>query len=95
MDPVRIKLYGLVSMTRRRYVAQLAAFLGLAVVGLVGWWLFWPQARTRMAAEPDAAVLRAMSAGMEWFPWVVLGLVAVQLVEAYFVLRRFRAKEAT
>lgn len=90
MEPVRVKLYGVLSMTRRRYERQLwLALLSSAVV--VGcWWWLWPAYRR----EVPPGNLDRFVAVMDHLPWIVLAAIALQFVEAFFVFRLFRAREA-
>ncbi len=93
MEPVRVKIYGLTSMTRRGYLTQLAV-AAVIVVGILGfWWFRWPEVR------PDPANVRVpiLQRAIDFWdhaPWVA-GVVAVLLmIEAWIVLRRFACKEA-
>jgi hypothetical protein len=90
--PVRIKLYGLLPMTRRRYVFQLVIGAGLAVGLLAAWWLRWPTLREelRMVRTPTMDRLIAF---WDLVPWVIIAFAAVQAVEAWYVLRLFARKE--
>jgi hypothetical protein len=93
VEPVRVKLYGLVSMTRRRYLAQVVVFFTLCAALLAVWWFRWPAARTRMKQAPSPVIDRLI-AFWNVAPWVILGLALVQTLEAWYVLRLFRRKEA-
>jgi hypothetical protein len=94
MEPVKLKLYGFLTLTRRRYVGQLV-FALLVEVALLGlWWLRWPAERERLAKNPAPPVSDWLRAGGEVLPWVLLGVTAAQVVEAVVVLRRFARKEA-
>ncbi|MFO0843799.1 MAG: hypothetical protein U0797_15625 [Gemmataceae bacterium] len=93
VQPVRIKLYGVLTMTRGRYLAQLGAALALAAVALGLWWWRWAEFRDRLAVADDPALGRFVAV-MNALPWIVLAAVALQLLEAFFVLRRFRREEA-
>ena len=89
MTPVRVKLYGLIPMTRRRYLVQFVVALVLSVGLLVGWWLYWPTVRASLEASRSDMLDRVI-----WFwdlaPWVIGGIVVVQMIEAWVVLRQFR-----
>jgi hypothetical protein len=93
VDPPRIKLYGLFPLTRRRYVAQVVAALVLAAGLLVGWWFFRESVRQQFegAALPSVELFLACWNAL---PVIVLVLVALQALEAFFVLRLFRRREA-
>jgi hypothetical protein len=92
MTPPRVKLYGLIPMTRRRYLIQLAVALGLSAALLAAWWLYWPAVRVSLRASPSDVLDRVV-----WFwdaaPYFIGGIVALQAVEAWVVLRKFRAEE--
>jgi len=94
MEPVKLKLYGFLTLTRRRYVGQLvfACVAGVALMAL--WWLRWPAERERLGANPAPPVSDWILAVGAALPWVLLGVAAAQVVEAVVVLRRFAAKEA-
>ena len=89
MTPVRVKLYGLIPMTRRRYLVQLVVALVMSAGLLVGWWLYWPTVRGTLEASRSDVLDRVI-----WFwdraPWVIGGIVVVQTIEAWVVLKRFR-----
>jgi hypothetical protein len=93
VGPARIKLYGFMTMTRRRYLLQLAVALGLAAVVVALWWWKWPEYRAT-AAVGESVALDRFVAVMNALPWIVLAAVALQLIEAFFVLRQFRRTEA-
>lgn len=93
MTPVRVKLYGLVPMTRRRYLAQLVVALVLAGVLLLGWWLYWPRVRAKLMPA-DSPMLERLVVFWNVAPAVVLSILVLQGIEAWFVLRLFARKEA-
>src|SRR5262245_4809503 len=94
MEPVKLKLYGFLTLTRRRYVGQLV-FALVAAVGLLAlWWLRWPVERERLTNNPAPPLSDWLLAAGAALPWVLLAVVAVQAVEAVVVLRRFAQKEA-
>ena len=88
--PVKIKLYGFLPVTRRSYYV----LLSLGVVLLVAFLLFWGHAG--LAHEPPDALL--LTRLWVWFwnsaPWIVLVGVLVELIEVWYVLRKFAAEEA-
>jgi hypothetical protein len=88
--PIRIKLYGLMSVTRRGYLVQLGAMVVLLVVLLVIWWWLPPAAGASNLPLEVQRLLTALNA----LPWVVLGIAVLVTLEAYFVLRRFAREEA-
>jgi hypothetical protein len=88
--PVRIKLYGFLWVTRRSYYA----LLGLGVVLLVAFLLFWAQKGLATADENTPLSLRLMVAFWNNIPWFVLAAVLLEFIEVWFVLRKFRREEA-
>jgi hypothetical protein len=91
MTPVRVKLYGLIPITRRRYVTQLVVALTLAAALLLAWWLYWPTVRGSLEAS-RSEVLDGVVRFWDIAPFVILGIVVLQVIEAWVVLRRFRLK---
>jgi len=92
-QPVRVKLYGLISITRRRYVAQIVVTGVMAFILLSLWVLRWPNVRDYLAASNTAATARLIVFGKA-VPWILLGGAVLQTVEAIIVLRLFNRKEA-
>ena len=93
MTPVRVKLYGLFSMTRRRYLAQLVLALVLSATLLLGWWLYWPSVRGALE-DSHSEVLDSVVRFWNVAPFLILGIVVLQMIEAWIVLRQFRRNEA-
>ena len=93
MTPVRVKLYGLIPITRRRYVAQFVFALVLSATLLLAWWLFWPRVRGSLEAS-RSEVMDGVIRFWNVAPYFILGIVVLQLIEAWIVLRRFRRKQA-
>ncbi len=93
MEPVRIKLYGMFWMTRRRYMAQLIVGGLLVVLLLSVWFIHWLTVREQAKAL-DSPELARIVALLDLTPFVVLVIAALQAVEAYFVLRAFARKQA-
>jgi hypothetical protein len=91
---VRVKVYGLFPLTRRRYLWQ-AAFGGLGLSLLFAVWLAaWPQIAERLPhvrLDPWAAAVVAVVAQT---PWILLALALFKAVEMWFVLRLFAVREA-
>jgi hypothetical protein len=89
-DPVRIKLYGVLTLTRRTYYV----LLGLGVLLLAAWLLAWANL-PRLNDDPEA---QAMTRVWVWtwnnMPWLVLGGVLLAFIEVWFVLRKFSREEA-
>lgn len=93
MEPVRIKVYGLLPMTRRRYLSQILVAGLLALTILVLWWSLWPRLREMLQLAEGPGVTRII-AFWDAAPWFLLGLGVLQGIEAYFVLKRFARREA-
>ncbi len=92
--PIRIKLYGLFSVTRRGYIAQLAIG-GLLLIGLLIVRAMMPSLSQLGGQTEDMAVRgRVMLWLLDNLHWVVLAFVILFGVEAFFVLRRFARLEA-
>ena len=93
MTPIRVKLYGLIPITRRRYLTQFVIALVLSAMLLVAWWLYWPTVRGSLEA-PRSEALDGVVRFWNVAPYLIVGIVVLQLIEAWVVLRRFRRKEA-
>ena len=91
MEPVRVKVYGLFSLTKRRYLAQAVAGVIFAVLILVGWWFGWPPLRDRLmgAQAPASAVRDFLVAVLNNLPWILLAVLVYKAIEVFFVLRAF------
>jgi hypothetical protein len=90
--PIKIKLYGLVSMTRQGYIFQ--AVLVVALMGvLMGIWFVQPTAPEFKKAYKDKPIPFLVIA-IRYIPALVLVSGVAQSIEAYFVLRRFAREEA-
>ena len=87
--PIRIKLYGLVSVTKRSYITQLV-LAGVLLAGLIGMWLYL-RARINPAISPAVAQVREV---FDYIPWVALAIAVLYVIEATIVLRRFAHEEA-
>ena len=93
MEPVRVKLYGLFSLTRRRYLMQLVVG-GVLMAVLLGLWLFhWLRLREQVRGL-DLPSLDWVITLLDLTPWLVLIIALLQSIEAYVVLRAFARKQA-
>jgi hypothetical protein len=88
--PVRLKLYGLVTVTRRGYLAQLAV-AAVLLIGLLVVWVGSPRDRQPKAPTRTEAVVWGL---LDSLPWIVLALGVLFALEAFVVLRRFARAEA-
>jgi hypothetical protein len=89
--PVRIRLYGRFSVTRRVYLAQLtvsAVLLGFLLV------LWSRRPRPEPGLGPVPGMLGRLLGLLNAIPWIVAGLVLLLTLEAVWVLRRFAREEA-
>jgi hypothetical protein len=80
------------SVTRRGYRWQLI-IAGVLLLSLLLIWLLVPLPRPRPGRELPRSIVWGIRL-VENTPWIVLGIVILYSVEAFFVLRRFRQKEA-
>ena len=94
MEPVRVKIYGLVSLTRRRYLIQVVFAVLLIGLLLAGWFRVYLPRRAEMKAGDVPPNLVWVVACLDAIPWLAVLFVVWQAVEAYVVLRAFRRKEA-
>jgi hypothetical protein len=93
VEPVRIKLYGLFSMTRRRYIAQLIVFGLLLVVVVSAWFIRWLAIRESIQHLNNPSLDWVVTL-LDLTPWIVLVVAVLQVIEAWFVLRAFARKQA-
>jgi len=95
VQPVRIKLYGLFSVTRRGYLLQLAT-AGLCLLALLLLRVFLPPLPNLTGAAHERPWNVAF---FLWFlqnlHWVVLVLALLFALEAFIVLRKFARAEAS
>jgi hypothetical protein len=91
-EPVRVKLYGLMSVTRRGYRLQLI-IAGVLLFVLMLAWLVVPLPRPRPGRELPPRIVFGIRL-WENMPWIVLGIAILYSLEAFLVLRRFREKES-
>jgi hypothetical protein len=96
--PIRIKLYGLVTMTKRGYLTQLAFVVVLLLLLLI-LWLSAPPPLDLKDAPPEVTHSWVYKVGagvrplLNYIPWVILICAVLCALEAYLVLRRFAREE--
>ncbi len=92
MEPVRVKLYRLFPVTKRRYAVQLAVTV-ILLLGLVCLRWFLPEVQV-----PEGNDLPLHTAVTVWFLkhlwWIVAGLAVLVFLEAAIVFRCFAQAEA-
>jgi hypothetical protein len=93
MEPVRIRLYGLISITKRGYLMQLGV-AGLLLVVLLVIRMSIPLS-TEKLDQPVPAPLAWMIFLLANLHWFVLALALLFALEAFFVLRAFARAEAS
>jgi len=93
LEPVRIKVYGLFSLTKRRYLTQAVAGVVVAALLLIGWWFGWPPLRDRLTQHELPAAMAVVVAVLNNVPWILLAAVAFKAIEVFFVVRAFVRKE--
>lgn len=93
MEPVRIRLYGILRLTRRGYLRMLACGLVL-LLALWAALVFTPLPRPTVepGLTPTGVILWLWV--RDHFHWIVLAAVVAEALEAFVVLRRFAAEEA-
>ena len=91
-DPIRIKLYGLFTVTRRSYLTQLG-IAGILLAALVFLPSFLPLTPPGRGVELPEGIQRMLSL-LRNLPWIALGVAVLFGIEACFVFRRFRREEA-
>jgi len=94
MAPVRVRLYGLFSRTKRQYVSQQIVAV-LMLIPLIGIWLYWrtqvvPDLGERTFPRHIAVMLSLFDA----IPWLVVPLALAITLETFLVMRIFARKEA-
>jgi hypothetical protein len=94
VEPVRVKVYGLFSRTRRRYLieATIGAVFGSAL--FVAWWLGWSSLRQHLTAHDLPPALRFIVVVLDRAPWILLGAALIKGMEVFLVLRSFARREA-
>ena len=90
--PVRIKIYGLISLTKRAYLTWVA----VGAVGLAALLVVWAVTVTPETPleKTGQAPLTPWYLWRKWAPWLIGAGALLGGIEAYFVLNRFRRAEA-
>jgi hypothetical protein len=94
VEPVRVKVYGLLSRTRRRYVLEATVGVVCLVAVMVAWWFGWPKLRQRLVQLELSPAMRTVVIILDAVPWLLLVVAAVKAVEIPIVLRAFARKAA-
>jgi hypothetical protein len=93
-SPVRVKVYGL-SLTKRAYFVWVGVGAALFVVLLSVWLVLFVGAEPPPEGRPEASAWVALwDALRTWMPVILFVAAALEGIEIYFVLRRFRRAEA-
>src|SRR5215471_15043342 len=90
--PVRIKLYGLISLTKRGYLLW-AAVGAVGLLGLLVWWAVDTGPPTPLE-QSGKYPLTPWYLWRNWAPWLIAAGFLLGGLEVVFVLRRFRRAEA-
>jgi hypothetical protein len=100
MEPVRVKIYGLFSRTRKRYLTDAALGLSALVGVLIAWFFLWPNLRNRIEEgrqhlEPPVLPLwmQITVVVLEVLPWILTATAVFKCLEMFLVLRCFARKE--
>jgi hypothetical protein len=92
VQPVRVKVYGLISLTRRVYLTLQVIGLLVAVAAFsLGLALPRPVLPRGERVPPFAVATLAL---IDLLPWLALLFVAIGALETWIVLRKFAHKEA-
>ena len=93
MPPVRVKVYGLHSLTRRSYLRQAAAGGAILVLLLFAWWAGWPGLRLSFKGRELPPWMRLTVQVLDNVPWILLGAGVFKAFEMWIVLRAFTRRE--
>jgi hypothetical protein len=107
-DPVKVKVFGLVPVTKMAYLAIQACVFSLLIAALVIVLAFPPEAQVmRLNLESNRELARADSvllevgveialfgiALLDWAVWILAAILALEVIETAVVLRKFRLAE--
>jgi hypothetical protein len=87
MTAPRVKVYGLLSLTRRAYLTcQVIGLLLAVAVMALGFSLprYYPE-----EGEPLLPFLRFFNLFLDLLPWIAFGVLILMAIETYIVLRKF------
>lgn len=94
MAPVRVKVYGLLSRTRRQYVSQQVVAVVL-MIPLLAIWVYWQtQIVPELAGRNLPRYLALLMGLFDAIPWLVAPLLLAIALETFLVMRIFARKEA-
>jgi hypothetical protein len=105
MEPVRVKLYGLFSVTKARYLTQQAFAVAVTLLMLVAW-VAIPRLPPATLRDPSVDIARdpaiqeqfrqieKIHRVVESIPLIVAALLGAIVLESAIVLRLFARKEA-
>jgi hypothetical protein len=91
---VRVKVYGLFALTRRRYLFQATAGGVCIVALLLAWYFGWAALKQRLERLPAPPILSVMIQVLDWAPWILIATAVYKLLEVIVVLRCFARKAA-
>jgi hypothetical protein len=90
MEPIRVRLYGVFSTTRKRYLKIQAFVFGLLIALLI---VAWQYPNPRFGLDE-----RRTPAEILWFldhlAWLVLAVIVLEALETFVALRQFARREA-
>jgi hypothetical protein len=91
MQPVRVKVYGLISLTKRTYLTiQIIGLVLVPTLLLVSLWLPRPQLPPGRELSPQTQFFVWL---LDIVPWLCLLILIVEPIETLIVLRRFSQKQ--
>jgi hypothetical protein len=90
--PVRVKVYGLISLTKRAYLICVVIG-GLGMVALLVLW-FLTAGTPTPAEKAGKFPLTPFYIWRNYAPWLLAAAVLIEGIEVYVVLKRFRRAEA-